>query len=851
MKKGKAIPILQVKADKTVTSLNNLTDDITILSNDNANIQVTTEGQAIKIDSSQVSANKADIATNFNKYLAGLDTNGRTSKNNDCNSAIVNGRWFSEGKPNDPNAPNTANGILETYRPTSGSLYQRYTPYNDDSYFEINRFYQRRGSNVDTEIVWSEWTMFSTEQTTTNTAAITTNKTDIATNFNKYLAGIQKDGTCIKNSDCNSAIVNGRWYSEGKPNDPNAPNTANGILETYRPTSRSLYQRYTPYNADSYFEINLFFQRSGSNVDTEIVWSEWTMFSTEQTTTNTAAIATNFNKYLAGLSTNGRTSRNNDCNNALVNGRWYSEGSDEDPNAPTGSNGILETYRATTGSVYQKYTPYSAVNTSINRFFQRSGTDASTKVVWSKWVEFSTTINGLIVGTLLWNDTTAKAMGSNMMPASGIHYLDPVIFPELFEKVGYTNGRKGDLFKVGIDTTYPYLSMVKSGRGVGSTETDAIRNITGTKPVGAFQNITSTGCFYNNGKQTRNSAEGGNRFWGIDFSLSRGLSGGSSHIQSTIHPANTACYLNRVASTGQNEALEQALKDTSLLTVRCIATKDNLEGFAENELMGEMEVPFNYHTTQWHYDNENEDNKIIIDKVEYWISESQTKVEPLEVKKGFTQLFKDDKFEYIEDHREEEVYLKTDGSLFTITELGEIPNEYTTIAPPTYAQYYKFNTDKWVLDSSKKNELIEVLWTSLSEKRDYITDKLFEYKGYNININKDSKDDLHDLYLDASDAKMELTLLSQISNRTPEQEAEYQNLLKWEVVWICNKIELTDDVKVDTELKLTLNDAIALDQLRRKYRSNEVFDIHNIQITLKNKTMEELIDLLNTKEIVI
>ena len=112
-----------------------------------------------------------------------------------------------------------------------------------------------------------------------------------------------------------------------------------------------------------------------------------------------------------------------------------------------------------------------------------------------------------------------------------------------------------------------------------------------------------------------------------------------SGIATTNQPANTACYLNRVASTGQNEALEQALKNTSLLTVRCIATKDNLEGFAENELMGEMEVPFNYHTTQWHYDNENEDS-IIIDKVEYWVSESQTKVEPLEVKKGFTHYLK-------------------------------------------------------------------------------------------------------------------------------------------------------------------------------------------------------------------
>ena len=195
------------------------------------------------------------------------------------------------------------------------------------------------------------------------------------------------------------------------------------------------------------------------------------MFSTEQTTTNTAAIATNktdiatnFNKYLAGIQNDGTCNKNNDCNNTVVNGRWYSNGTKNDPNAPTGSNGILETYRGTTESVYQKYTPYTSANTSINLFYQRSGTDVSTKVVWSEWIKFSTTINGLIVGTLLWNDTTAKAMGSNMMPATGIHYLDPIIFPELFEKIGYTRGRKGDLFKVGINPAYPYLSMVRTGR---------------------------------------------------------------------------------------------------------------------------------------------------------------------------------------------------------------------------------------------------------------------------------------------------------------------------------------------------------------------------------------------------
>ena len=39
MKKGKARSIIMLsKTDNTVTSLNNLTDDITVISNDNANI---------------------------------------------------------------------------------------------------------------------------------------------------------------------------------------------------------------------------------------------------------------------------------------------------------------------------------------------------------------------------------------------------------------------------------------------------------------------------------------------------------------------------------------------------------------------------------------------------------------------------------------------------------------------------------------------------------------------------------------------------------------------------------------------------------------------------------------------
>ena len=563
--KGKSWPnIMHSKDDGTVTSLNNLTDDITILSNDNANIQVTTEGQAIKIDSSQVSANKADIIANFPKYYNGYLNNGQHQTIDNLDTIDHNSTYNFNGE-SCVGTPFFQWGFCTTYIHTGYSPTSRWATqvaYNMQSPAGVYTRYM----NSMTEQTWSVWT-----------------------------------GTVSRNDDGGISVVNVVASS------PYPLVGTNGLRGR-----------------------NLHFPKDNGNPALMVHGdgSDWL-------------------GQLASIACAG-----------------YGDGT----NVPVAQ---------------------VPVTNGAGQF---------------NWKTFS---SGLKVGDLIWNDTTTKAMSSNMMPATGIYYLDPVIFPELFEKIGYTNGRKGDLFKVGIDTTYPYLSMVKSGRGVGSTETDAIRNITGTNPVGAFQNRTSTGCFYNNGKQSGSSAEGGNKFFGIDFSLSRGLSGGSSHIQSTIHPANTACYLNRVASTGQNEALEQALKDTPLLTVRCIATKDNLEGFVENELMGEIEVPFNYHTTQWHWVDEKIKDSIIIDKVEYWISESQTKVEPLETKKGFTQLFKNDKFEYKEDHRKEVVYLKTDGSSFTITELGKIPNEYTTIVPPnTYVQYYKFNTNKWILDSSKKETLI-------------------------------------------------------------------------------------------------------------------------------------------------
>ena len=276
--KGKSWPnIMHSKDDGTVTSLNNLTDDITILSNDNANIQVTTEGQAIKIDSSQVSANKADIATNFNKYLEGYDDDGNFDKSIDCNKSINNGTWYCPTST--LNIPAecvdiNASGYLEVTRATTLSLRQIFTPYGD-SHSKKNLFWIRTAHDSTKKFAddtFEPWVKFGS--------------------FDQYLAGIQNDGTCSRNNDCNNAVVNGRWYSEGTPNDPNAPTVSNGMLETYRPTLSSVYQKYTPYSSGN-TSINLFYQRSGTDASTKVVWSEWVEFNTEQTATNTAAIATN------------------------------------------------------------------------------------------------------------------------------------------------------------------------------------------------------------------------------------------------------------------------------------------------------------------------------------------------------------------------------------------------------------------------------------------------------------------------------------------------------------------------------------------------------------------------------
>ena len=107
------------------------------------------------------------------------------------------------------------------------------------------------------------------------------------------------------------------------------------------------------------------------------------------------------------------------------------------------------------------------------------------------------------------------------------------------------------------------------------------------------------------------------------------------------------------------------------------------------------------------------DVKMSEDKIVYWFEKADcfTADKPLEPKKGSAICMENDKWIYVEDHRGEVVYLKSDGSPFTVDKIGKIDNKYTTVIPPSNVQYYKF-TDKWELDEDTEFDLITTI-TSL------------------------------------------------------------------------------------------------------------------------------------------
>lgn len=91
---------------------------------------------------------------------------------------------------------------------------------------------------------------------------------------------------------------------------------------------------------------------------------------------------------------------------------------------------------------------------------------------------------------------------------------------------------------------------------------------------------------------------------------------------------------------------------------------------------------------------------------------------PLEVKKGFAVQRTENGWQYVEDHRGVVVYSTIDQTELTISELGALPDGYTTIKPTdTNAEW---NGEAWEVSAEKQAELkaqkLQQFITSIDDK---------------------------------------------------------------------------------------------------------------------------------------
>ncbi|MDG2959896.1 hypothetical protein P7L91_03440 [Bisgaard Taxon 10/6] len=85
------------------------------------------------------------------------------------------------------------------------------------------------------------------------------------------------------------------------------------------------------------------------------------------------------------------------------------------------------------------------------------------------------------------------------------------------------------------------------------------------------------------------------------------------------------------------------------------------------------------------------------------LSANSVLTEPKPAKQGFAVQYVAGKWQYVEDHRGETVYSTTDKTALTITELGEIPENYTALAP--ICENCEWNGEGWQVSAEKQAEL--------------------------------------------------------------------------------------------------------------------------------------------------
>ncbi|MCO6545366.1 MAG: tail fiber assembly protein [Gilliamella sp.] len=75
---------------------------------------------------------------------------------------------------------------------------------------------------------------------------------------------------------------------------------------------------------------------------------------------------------------------------------------------------------------------------------------------------------------------------------------------------------------------------------------------------------------------------------------------------------------------------------------------------------------------------------------------------PKSVKDGKAIIRVGDKWAYPVDHRGKKIYSTKTGAESTVTEIGDIPNDYTLLKPSS--EFDAWNGEKWVLDENKQHQ---------------------------------------------------------------------------------------------------------------------------------------------------
>lgn len=112
--------------------------------------------------------------------------------------------------------------------------------------------------------------------------------------------------------------------------------------------------------------------------------------------------------------------------------------------------------------------------------------------------------------------------------------------------------------------------------------------------------------------------------------------------------------------------------------------------------------------TVYNYDREN--NEYISSTMEHVVAGSgipanSTFLKPLDHKDGFTQVFDEEKqeWQYVEDHRYDDVYNINTRQKEDIKYLGKLKPEHTLIAPPSMD--HEFINGEWIITKEKQAEL--------------------------------------------------------------------------------------------------------------------------------------------------